>query len=502
MSEVCENKNPLQRDGTSQQQRLIAALLPDYVSVDERDFEQLSNFVSQFSQLIKYYSFDNLPDGDWSQLMQNSLDEGGNTKPHIALFASFLQIFKFAQDDINTITKRHLDFYYRDVLRITEKAAVPDQVYAIFELAKQVAEHLVKKDTELKAGKDATGVDLVYKTESDIVVNTAQAVEFKALYYNKNNDKRLYGSPIANSEDGIGKKIEAEEPKWRTFGNIADPLAPFNSPLADRPQAQLGFAIASPSLLLGEGNRSITITLTCTNLLGLTTADVKDAFKVYFSGEKKWIEPLVSTAKTPIDSTTVEAGIRIVINRTLTESQEAIVPYNQEVLLEPYITTAPVVKILLDTNNPVTPYVYEKLKGLVIVSAAVSVDVDSLKNIIVQNDSSTLDESKPFLPFGNQPILTSSFYIGSKEVFSKRLTSLGIDITWKGLPAGSNGFGGTNGSGVTPALGGYYANYIPTVNRKNENFKAALSILDGRAWKELIPASSANARLFDTTSAG
>jgi len=38
----CDTKNPLQRDGTSQAQRLLAALDPSYISVDERKPEDLS----------------------------------------------------------------------------------------------------------------------------------------------------------------------------------------------------------------------------------------------------------------------------------------------------------------------------------------------------------------------------------------------------------------------------------------------------------------------------
>ncbi|MGZ4157434.1 MAG: hypothetical protein ACXVED_09810, partial [Bacteroidia bacterium] len=264
MIKDCNTKNPLLRDGTSQQQRLLKALLPSYVSVDERSMQDLITFANNFGKEINYFDVNNTVAGDWQSFFKDMvIDEAGQTtQPHYALFIAFLEIFRFAQDDLNTITQRHLDFYYRDVLQLKEKDAIPDQVFIIFTLAEQVASHLITAGTALDAKKDATGVDLVYDTTKDIVVNTAQISELQALFYNKQFDKRLYASPIANSADGKGKEIEGDEKKWETFGNLADPSLPFNSPLIDRQQAEVGFAFAAPILQMKEGNRFVNITLT------------------------------------------------------------------------------------------------------------------------------------------------------------------------------------------------------------------------------------------------
>ncbi|HLP10607.1 MAG TPA: hypothetical protein VK177_01680, partial [Flavobacteriales bacterium] len=496
MSENCENKNPLQRDGTSQQQRLLKALLPTYVSVDERSINDLRELVSRYAQLFQFYKEDNTPDGDWSAFfISQVVDEiGQKTEPHYALFMSFIEILKFAQDDINTITKRHLDFYYKDVLRIKEKPAVPDQVFVIFELAQQIISALVAANTEVNGGPDKTGVDLIYKTEKEIVVNVAQATEFKSLFYNKAFDSRLYASPVANSANGLGEPIETEEPRWRTFGNIADLSAPFNSPLADRTQASVGFAFASPVLLMAEGNRNVKITLQFSNLQysGLTTAELKNAFSVLFSGEKEWITPSTNPAKLPQDFTYLGAPITntIVIQRTITVDQPPVIAYNKEILLDPFETQWPVMKILLNTQDTSNPYIYDKLKNLIVTNCTVTVDVNGVKELIVQNDESTLNASKPFLPFGGRPVVTSNFYVGSNEVFRKKLSSVDLNISWKGLPKDTAGFYG------------YYHNYIPVSEnnkRFNTGFRTAISILDGHAWHELINPAEAGSILFNPT---
>src|SRR4051812_49265281 len=103
MSENCNNKNPLQRDGTSQSQRLLAALLPSYVLVDERKLEDLTAFVAGYASKINYFNITDTVDGDWVGFFLKGISEEQKTEPHFALFISFLEIFKIAQDDLNTI---------------------------------------------------------------------------------------------------------------------------------------------------------------------------------------------------------------------------------------------------------------------------------------------------------------------------------------------------------------------------------------------------------------
>src|ERR1041385_5808376 len=158
MSDSCNNKSPLQRDGTSQAQRLLAALLPSYVAVDERSLDDLVAFVQKFATEVKYFNLADSPDGDWVGFFNKTISEEQRTEPHFALLISFLEIFKIAQDDLNTITQRHLDFYYREVLNLQEKPAVPDQVFIIFTLAEQLQAALVPKGKELDAKKDGKGV--------------------------------------------------------------------------------------------------------------------------------------------------------------------------------------------------------------------------------------------------------------------------------------------------------------------------------------------------------
>jgi uncharacterized protein YihD (DUF1040 family) len=592
MSINCNSKNPLQRDGTSQAQRELNTLLPGYVAVDERSLDDLRLFAVQYAKEIKFFSKENVDEGNWGDFFDRKLDSNSEyNAPHYVLFFAFLKLFKYAQDELNLLTKKHLDFYYRDVLHLKEKAAVPAQVYLIFDLAKHVSLHLIEKETRFKAGKDDLGNKLIYKLEEEATISKAVVSELKAVFYNNDNiysdlvpnprnDARLYVSPQAKSEDGEGAELTSEDKSWRTFGGIKFPdinSGAEHATVADRKQAEIGFAFASPNLFLAEGERIVTIYLNLklnqsgseSPLNDLTDELLYDAFQLKFSGEEEWIEPLWNTkygrtsgeerilnflnhAKTAEDIAGIEPaegpvyddptkgygdqsrdydiGLRVagnileardklpskqftsldqvrsvayvgkdkiedllysfgerlhstqidrehnrlIIKRTITRDQASIVAYNQGVLLDPFETKWPVVKILLNTNGRSNPYLYKKLQSLEISSVDIVVDVKEVKNLILQNDNSVLDPAKPFQPFGNRPIVGSNFYIGSWEVFQKSLNGLRVNIKWFGLPEDPKGFEG------------YYEYYFPNSPRRNNiSFKVKSSLLDKKSWKSI-----------------
>lgn len=542
MGENCNNKNILQRDGTSQSQRLLAALLPSYVDVDERSMEDFRAFAIKFAEEIQFYDLTDSPDLDWVAFFTKSISEDQKNEPHYALFITLLELYKVAQDDINTITKRHLDYYYREILKLEEKPAVPDQVFIIFTLAEQLASSLVAKGKELDAKKDADGVDLVYKTDKDIVVNQGLVTELKNVFINRpldnsipeiypdnipvllpgdnpygatgGNHWRIYGSPVANSSDGIGGDIETEEKRWRIFGAPQENA----EEKADRPQAEVGFAFGSPLLFLGEGQRTVTITInfnrprtSTPHSLAFTalsmpstiasrdlstrlrTAPVEEfevavadfvldeqnraltnAFKIYFSGEEGWIQPQ------EINAAYYKSNGDLVLECTLAESQKPVVAYNEEILLQPIRTKWPVVKVVLNTENDATEYIYRDMNTRKIFSADLRVNVVGVKNLIIQNDDSLLSADKPFEPFTGQPVIDSAFYIGSNEIFQKQLDRIDLNITWHALPADTalypDGFG---------SLYQYYLPHSEATRRQNQSFKVNAALLDKRVWRDI-----------------
>jgi len=344
--------------------------------------------------------------------LSEAMDNYPTHAPHYALYLAFIKLFGFAQQHLNQYTKKHLDFYYKQVLQLSNNVAEADFVHLVFELQKNIDQHLLPKGTSFKAGKDANNKDLFYSLTDDLVVQTANVETLKSIYLNKDNTPvTLYASPIANSEDGQGGKLLTADNSWLPFGN------PKNIH-----QASIGFAVASNVLYLNEGKRTITLTFTCNSLAGIASADLSGIFSVQLTGKKSWYTAPVYTASV-INNTTFS------LTAVLEGDAPAIVSYSSKVHGGNFDTTLPMVQVLLNGYTS-----YQKIKIPRINGVTISVGVDAVKNLILQNDDGKVNPAKPFKPFGDFPENGASFIIGSKEIFQKQLTKLTIDFDWQEAP--------------------------------------------------------------------
>lgn len=345
--------------------------------------------------------------------LANMLDKFPSHAPHYALYLTFLKLFNFAQEHLNQYTKRNLDFYYKDVLALTNNAAEADFVHLVFSLQKNINQHLIPAGTAFKAGKDANKNDLFYATTNDVVLQTAAVQSLKALFLNKAlNPVTLFEAPIANSEDGQGAKLLSTDNSW----------FPFSDPQQNVTHATLGFAIATNVLYLNESTRTITFTFNCQNLGGITLAQLTDIFTVELTGAKGWY-----TAKNYTPQ--LVNGSNFSLKVTLEGDAPAIVPYSTKIHQGDFTAALPMARFTLNSYKS-----YQQVKLLRIKGINVSVTVDAVKNLALQNDDGKIDTAKPFKIFGDFPDVGASIIIGSKEVFQKKLSDLVLNFEWQQLP--------------------------------------------------------------------
>ena len=453
-------------------------------------------------------------------------------QPHMALLLAFLQLFQKAQEHLNTITAKHLDFYYKEVLALAPRGAEADRVHLVFELAKSFTAHKLAADTQLKAGKDATGVELLYATDEELAVNQAsldatdglKTVFVEKVTADEDADsagavKNIYAAKDADSADGEGAEIEDEEGKWQTFGGVS------------MPYAEIGFAVASPMLLLAEGTRTITLELTLSErsdfLAGKSRAVVKTELannvEVYASGAKEWLEVDVEAVELSAAGETPSVEYTLVIGA----DQDAVVAYDAKTLGGSFATDHPVLKFVLDNEGlgegltgeiddysdevagyaegdlvryqhkvylalrdvgagfrppnhleddywreVVQSYAYKYFQAMELAELHIHVKVEGLRSLILENDLGVLDPAKPFHPFGPIPKAKSGFLIGSPEVFHKAVTSLSLSLTWADLPE--------------VGFAKHYEDYTidsSAVIDGNDDFTAEFSVLEGGDWK-------------------
>ncbi|SRX54965.1 baseplate J/gp47 family protein [Aequorivita sp. CIP111184] len=450
MAKNCENKFLINHKGTEQTQRSISAMLPENLNLNDFSTEDWMKFAYNFASEVNYFSVENatIPSGNWESFfiekdkIKNFLSKAENSNslsPHLTLFVCFLKLLEISKAHFNALTKRHLDFYYNEILQIDKKAPVADSVHLIFELAKNFTESKIDEHTLLEAGKDALGKRLQYATDKEVVINKASVAAIKSIYHhrktynlNPNEFNGLFSAPIVNSADGKGDPFKTNA-YWLPFGYPTHfkPTVPLVTP-------NLGFAIAAPTLNLAEGERTVQFIFNLEKSIPVfNISNIIECIDVFATGENGWLGPFKISASvngftSSIGNKTIQLCLKI------DKTEKAIVSYNKEIHKENFETEQPVFRFLLKTKQPefsIGYKLYTELLQKKIKKVTVKVSVSEAEKLELKNDFGSLAADKPFFPFGTQPMERSAFYIDYPEMFSKKWDTVSLHASWLNTPA-------------------------------------------------------------------
>ncbi|HVZ36205.1 MAG TPA: hypothetical protein VG963_27445, partial [Polyangiaceae bacterium] len=276
--------------GTSQSTRTTPALDPARFPVDGRGLSDLLERARKQGRQLVYVDPSDQPAGSFSEFVgaDLSLDDviafmadptrfspetsPALYRPHFTLFLVFLRLFERARGELNKLTERHLDFYYREFLRMRPQGPRPDRVHVLFTLAATSATCEVPAATWLSAGKDSLGRDLFYRTREALIVRRARVEQVRAVFLGRGqgdaaNQPRtlcaleLIGPPKWKEVywrcPTTGKRAGSQDvPSAAMFGEALRGAAPV-----------VGWAARSEALALGTGTeRAITLKLTLQEL--------------------------------------------------------------------------------------------------------------------------------------------------------------------------------------------------------------------------------------------
>lgn len=382
--------------------------------------------------------------------IENAITPKETAKPYFALVVSFLGRLDELRTYMNGLTKRHLDFYYKQVLKLKKHTGVPDQTFVLFGLKKGLPSFELPLGTELLAGKDAAGKDLVYATDNDIVVSATTITKLLNLYVER--VKFPYGKGTISFVKGIyanfNPLIGSDGLKMSTWPLLGCPIINTNFPDAAMEEAQLGFSIASSEFFLSSGERDVTVSfyLETGKYFDEIVDYVKNiekrnydntvywlffkAFKLTLTGEKGWI-PVGYKFLYDKDNQRFE------ISFSLTGADPAIVAYSELVHMAGIATNLPVLRLMLNTYDA-PYYAYSLLESVTVKRIVISSSVTDITNIGLFSNEGKLIPGKPFAPLGTTPNPGAYLMIGCAEALSKKLDTLHIRIDWANLP--QNGF--------------------------------------------------------------
>ncbi|MEO8602753.1 MAG: hypothetical protein ABI629_09265 [bacterium] len=402
--------------GQSQDERLPPELSEHFVDIDERTTVDLLAFTRALAGRLRYHGPAGSP-ADWSSFFPPSSDPAVWTAqaaeaPHLALLLAFLELYRTPQAALNRFTTRHLDFYYRRVLRFTHRPAVPDRAHVLVELKKHTPPIAIGPQHRLAAGKDAEGVELVYAPVRETVIGPASVASLRSIFVDPRDRGTVRCAPIADSADGAGAPYENGDAQWPAFGNPA--LSP----------GTVGFAVGAPILRLCEGTRTISLILTLVTVGASAPRgdDLAASFDFSLTGEKGWLTVDRATASV--------AGDRVTLVLHLDEADGAVVDYDPALHGYQFATSAPV---LLATLKAGAALGYDDLRVLALHRVQIGVEVKGITSLALENDHGRLDPRKVFFPFGPQPTVGSRFMVGCPEAFGKALSSLKLQLHWHGV---------------------------------------------------------------------
>lgn len=349
--------------------------LNDKITASTNQLALISN--SQFDKTVQqlYGLIQN-----WKQVSGESiahqLENYSGHKPHFTLYLSFLKLLGVAQNQLNEFTKRHLDFYYTDILQIQPANARPDYVHLVLETTPNKSA-LVPKGSVFPAGKNSLGKNKFYASTADQGINEGKLHSFLSHYKNS-------AIPWKQS-DFI--KSNAQNKSFNVFPDTASTV-------------ETGLLIASPLFFLSGGYRVIFIKIND------ETLDLS-RYKFFITGEKKVIE--ITSA--------YYYGNYIYLE--ILASEKKIIAHDPKIHSD----------ININTNYPVLKIVsLDGAKQIDITKLDIYVYVSGLKNFVLSTDTGLVDTSKSFKPFGDFPKKGNSFIIGCNEFFIKKNATLYLDI--------------------------------------------------------------------------
>ncbi len=353
----------------------------------------------------------------------DALKNDFNNPPDTALLIAFVELMEVHRHQLNAITQRHLDFYYRDLLKQNNKAAIADETFLCLTLAKNIASFYLPVGTQFNAGLDEQKQLIVYESIKSQTLNHATIKQAITLCYCSDTEttfKKLHKTLIKNPAQLVPTST-GDLPSWSLFGDDKGDVV------------QQGFAFASPMLNLQSGLRNITLTFNFTESYAFDLVALQTA-KAYLSTQKDWFNVSFNAVQPNPN--------QLDLHITLTPSNPAIMAFEKNP--DGFNAIWPLFKLVL--NDSVNLLDSPSLKNIEIVT-----HVEQFSSFELYNDFGKLADSG-FLPFGPIPAQGNNFYFGSAELFAKPLTELELRFNWDALPT---------------SMDDYYAQYNDFLTQQN-----------------------------------
>jgi len=426
--------------------------------------------------------------------------------PQAALYNAFALLFVEARHALNAFPRRLVDYYYGEVLQQHSLAAKPDELFLTFTPANPAAQASVPRGAVFPAGTDKQGAAINYAALNALEVTPTKVTGISV--------HRVADTGSGNLISGVLSGEVALDPN---APDAFDPFPMFGADSSFGPlkmqSASMGFTVASPTLMLQGGKRTVTIGLVVAatslappptvapnqdqaliGLAGDVASLIETTFSLHYSTAGGWetvedftVTPLLGTLEAPSSIFSIVFDLppdAPPLVATSTKPALGAPAPSLPASAFPSIPEPAVIGSLISGADVMTQQAWNfvdtlaTLSRLQIDEVTIGVTVAGLADLKVATPNGPADTTQNFAIFGLPPAKYSWFSLSAPELFAKPITSLSVTIAWAGLPVTSTGFQG------------YYQDYLidadgvvsDTPLFDNTSFKGVFSIVDPGAW--------------------
>ena len=388
------------------------------------------------------------------KLLEASLYNNSNHKAHIGLLFSFLELMDYVQKDINTFSKKHLDLFYKTILKQDLIATQPVKTFVTIEIEENSNEMILTNDHLLIAGQYDDGSVVKLQMEEDIKLSNVKIAELLTVFISRNDDfdfnsnyqliGSIYFRQIANSIAEVNS-FNSNETTFSTLGRDQNALTSNEMTMQT---ADVGFMISSSILKLDRSDRKITIDLNFSmssiNYLSDLIIDISNntdlneeevffrvfskAFDIEYTTEEGWYIVEDYEIIAPDDWTSATISVILNLNK-LAPAFKDFDPLVHQLEIE---TQHPVIKFNLNQTNFYNSYSF--LNTLELVKIKMDVEVNNLKKLKIYRDGQPIDNNSDFELLGPLAKYGSKVYIGCEELFNKKVSEFSLRWNYTNIP--------------------------------------------------------------------
>lgn len=425
-----------------------------------------------------------------NKILDTSLYENNNHKAHIGLLFAFLKLYDYLQMDINTFSTKHLDFYFKKILKQNELIKQPIKTFITLDIEENSNEFYLSNDHLLVAGQYEDGAVVKMKMEDDLRLNNVKIAELLTVFVSRNqifdfNSKfqlvsSIYYKSIANSI----AEVNAFNTNLTTFSTLGRDQNFLTTTEMTMQYAEIGFMISSPIFKLENSDRKIKVdfnfTVASINYLSDLILDISnntelneeevfyrvfsEAFKISYTSEEGWYPVKDYEILSPEDWTT--GTVSLIIH--LTKRDPAFYSYQKDIHQFDIKGSHPLLQLNLNQENYYNSYSF--LSTLELLKINIDVEVENLKKVKIYREGQLVDVNSDIYLFGPLAKYGASLYVGCEELFNKKITAFGIEWDYTNIPP--------NCKDIQP----YYAAYKPQF--KNSSFKIKMTALSDFKYRE------------------